>query len=51
MWTILHRGFFFDDLLRHGSRRRCTRCDGVLFIIVILILILIILSMISSSRD
>jgi hypothetical protein len=32
--TILHGSFFFDDLLRHGSRRR--GCDGIPFIIVIL---------------
>jgi hypothetical protein len=38
----LHRGFFFDDLLRLGSRRRCRGCDDIPFIIVILILILIV---------
>jgi hypothetical protein len=57
----LHGGFF-DDLLRHGSRCRCRRCDGVPFIVIILILIIVILShvvesissaisMISSSWD
>jgi hypothetical protein len=44
LWTILHGGFFFDDLLRHYSRRRCRGCDGVPFIIVILMLIVVILS-------
>jgi hypothetical protein len=43
MWTILHRGFFFDDILRHGSRRRCRGCNGVPFI-VILILTIVLLS-------
>jgi hypothetical protein len=38
----LHRGFFFDDLLRH--RCRCRRCNNVPFIVVILILIVIVLS-------
>jgi hypothetical protein len=44
LWTILHEGFFFDDLLRHGSRSMCRGCDGVPFIIIILILIIIVLS-------
>jgi uncharacterized membrane protein len=41
LWTILHRGFFFDDLLKHGSRRRCRGCDGVPFIIIILIVVVL----------
>jgi hypothetical protein len=40
LWTVLHGGFFFDDLLKHGGRCRCRGCDGVPFIIVILIIIL-----------
>jgi hypothetical protein len=36
LWTILHGGFFFDDLLRHGSRCRCRGCDGIPFVVVIL---------------
>jgi uncharacterized membrane protein len=43
LWTILHGVFFFDDLLRHGSGRRCWGCDGVPFIIVILILVIVVL--------
>jgi uncharacterized membrane protein len=43
LWTILHGVFFFDDLLRHGSGRRCRGCDGVPFIIVILILVIVVL--------
>jgi hypothetical protein len=34
----LHGGFFFDDLLRDGSRRRCRRCNSVPFIILILVI-------------
>jgi hypothetical protein len=44
LWTILHRGFSFDDLLRHDSRHRCRGCNGVPFIIVILIVIIVVLS-------
>jgi hypothetical protein len=39
--AILHGGFFFNDLLRHGSRCRCRGCDGVPFIILILIIIIL----------
>jgi hypothetical protein len=41
LWTILHGGFFFDDLLKHGNRCRCRGCDGVPFVIVILIVIIL----------
>jgi hypothetical protein len=27
----------FDDLLRHGSRRRCRECDGIPFVIIIVL--------------
>jgi hypothetical protein len=40
----LHGGFFFNDLLRHGSRHICWGCDGVPIMVVILILVVIILS-------
>jgi hypothetical protein len=40
----LHRGFFFDDLLRHDSRRRSRGCDGVPFNVIMLILIIVVLS-------
>jgi uncharacterized membrane protein len=49
LWTILHGGFFFDDLLKHGSRRRCRGCNGVPFIIIILILIVVVLSHVIES--
>jgi hypothetical protein len=49
LWTILHGGFFFDDLLKHGSRRRCRGCNGVPFIIIILILIIVVLSHVIES--
>jgi hypothetical protein len=34
LWTILHGGFPFDDLLRHDSR--CRGCDDIPFVVVIL---------------
>jgi uncharacterized membrane protein YhaH (DUF805 family) len=50
LWTILRGGFFFDDLLRHGSRHRCRGGgDNILFIVVILVLIIVILSLSSES--
>jgi uncharacterized membrane protein len=39
LWAILHGGFFFDDLLRHGSRRRCRGCNGVPFVILIIVIL------------
>jgi uncharacterized membrane protein len=49
LWTILHRGFFFDYLLRHSSRHRCRGCHGVPFIIIILILLVAVLSHVVES--
>jgi uncharacterized membrane protein len=49
LWTILHGGTFFDDLLMHGSGRQSWGCDGIPFIVVILILIVVILSHVVES--
>jgi hypothetical protein len=49
MWTILHGVFFFDDLLRQGSGRRCWGCNGIPLIIVRLILVIVILSHVVES--
>jgi hypothetical protein len=38
----LHGGFFFGDLLRHGSR--CRRSDSIPFVILILIVVVLSLS-------
>jgi hypothetical protein len=38
----LHRGFFFDDLLRCSSMScRCRGCDGVPFVVLILVVIVL----------